>query len=394
MNRGTWVYIGGFELPDKNAAAHRVLSNAKIIRELDDSVVFIGIDKNLEADSCILDTRRTVMGFETYSIPYPKKSVQWLSYLKDIDNFITVSKQYPDLKGVICYNYQAVSLNKILYYCRERNLKVLADCTEWYATRRGSLPFKLFKRMDSFYRMRILHRKVDGLIVISTFLKDIYKNKKCIILPPLVDLSEDKWKSHSAKSLDDTRFKLIYAGRPGPNKDRLEDLIEALNPLLDTQNFQLTVVGLTLDEYLQKYNHQTYMVSEFGDKLVFKGNLSHRACIKLIQESHYSLFLRESTRVSRAGFPTKFSESVCCATPVITNHSSDLGDYLVQGKNGYFIDNKDIPSITDNFSKILSLGVSQSLRMKEYCANSTVFDYHQYKTVMKDFLSNIHSEKF
>mgnify|MGYP004602292779 FL=1 len=30
----TLVYIGGFELPDKNAAAHRVVSNAEIFREL------------------------------------------------------------------------------------------------------------------------------------------------------------------------------------------------------------------------------------------------------------------------------------------------------------------------------------------------------------------------
>ena len=31
MEKGTILYIGGFELPDKNAAAHRVLSNGKIL---------------------------------------------------------------------------------------------------------------------------------------------------------------------------------------------------------------------------------------------------------------------------------------------------------------------------------------------------------------------------
>ena len=47
-NRGTILYVGGFELPDKNAAAHRVLNNAKIFRELGFHVIFCGIDQNIE----------------------------------------------------------------------------------------------------------------------------------------------------------------------------------------------------------------------------------------------------------------------------------------------------------------------------------------------------------
>ncbi|MCK9163882.1 MAG: hypothetical protein M0O93_06000 [Bacteroidales bacterium] len=38
----TILYIGGFELPDKNAAAQRVISNGKILRDLGFNVVYIG----------------------------------------------------------------------------------------------------------------------------------------------------------------------------------------------------------------------------------------------------------------------------------------------------------------------------------------------------------------
>ena len=37
----TVLYIGGFQLPDKNAAALRVLGNAKILTELGYRVVFL-----------------------------------------------------------------------------------------------------------------------------------------------------------------------------------------------------------------------------------------------------------------------------------------------------------------------------------------------------------------
>lgn len=43
--KGTILYIGGFELPDKNAAAQRVVANAKALRDLNYNVVFIGITK-------------------------------------------------------------------------------------------------------------------------------------------------------------------------------------------------------------------------------------------------------------------------------------------------------------------------------------------------------------
>lgn len=48
QSKGTIIYVGGFELPDKNAAAQRVLSIAKILRELGYDVIFLGVDKTLK----------------------------------------------------------------------------------------------------------------------------------------------------------------------------------------------------------------------------------------------------------------------------------------------------------------------------------------------------------
>ena len=31
-DKGTVLYVGGFELPDRNPAAHRVINNSKILR--------------------------------------------------------------------------------------------------------------------------------------------------------------------------------------------------------------------------------------------------------------------------------------------------------------------------------------------------------------------------
>ena len=49
--KGSVLYVGGFELPDKNAAAHRVINNAKILRELGYRVIFCGVDREKELDT-------------------------------------------------------------------------------------------------------------------------------------------------------------------------------------------------------------------------------------------------------------------------------------------------------------------------------------------------------
>ena len=46
----TIIYIGSFEMPDKNAAAHRVLNNARNLRELGFNVVFVGLNANADAE--------------------------------------------------------------------------------------------------------------------------------------------------------------------------------------------------------------------------------------------------------------------------------------------------------------------------------------------------------
>ena len=43
MAKGKVLYIGGFELPDKNAAAQRVLSVGKALREIGYKVFYLGI---------------------------------------------------------------------------------------------------------------------------------------------------------------------------------------------------------------------------------------------------------------------------------------------------------------------------------------------------------------
>ena len=249
-DKGTILYIGGFELPDKNAAAHRVLSNAKLFRLLEYNTVLIGVDKSRTENIGVLNTKKVIAGFVTYSIKYPTNMKQWIEYISKIDDYIEIMQSLSNLKIIVCYNFPAIALERIRKYCRKNGLKCIADVTEWYTGLGRSIPVKIVKGIDTFLRMRIIHKKIDGLIVISRYLEHYYnKCKDVVYIPPLVDLNEKKWENKQEKSSD--ILYLVYAGNPG-KKDRIDFLIEALSQV--QRKYQLDIIGIEKNEYVSLYN--------------------------------------------------------------------------------------------------------------------------------------------
>jgi len=260
LSKGSILYIGGFELPDKNAAAHRVLNNAKIMRAIGYEVFFLSVDKNLPFNSSVMNTQKVIAGFPSWFIPYPETNAQWVHYLSNIQDFTVVAAQCPNLKAVICYNYQAVAFARIFKYCRRNRIKVMADCTEWYSTKGSSLNYKILKGLDSLLRMRLIHKRVDGLMVISKYLENYYvKHKNLIRIPPLVDLEEEKWLSGPGKEGRPVKF--VYAGSPGgKQKDKLDLLIKAFYELDANYDFLFTIAGISREKHLQYYGEQASLL--------------------------------------------------------------------------------------------------------------------------------------
>lgn len=368
MEDSVILYIGGFELPDKNAAAHRVLSNAKAFRELGKKVVFIGVDKTLPWNSDVIATRMEVQGFDAYSVPYPKGSKSWLNYLTDITDYVKICEKLGNVEMMILYNFQAIAMKRLMGYCKKKGIKCCADVTEWRSAKGETIIYRILKDSDTWYRMHVLHKKLDGLIVISRYLENYYKDcKNVAYIPVLVDCSEKKWENNYEKSRD--VLKLVYAGNPG-RKDRLDKLIEALDKV--KKKYLLDVIGITKEQYLSYYPEHTELLKRHTN-IVFHGRMPHLETLDYVKRANYSCFFRDDDRVSKAGFPTKFVEAVSCGTPVITNKTSDICDYIIGDGNGILLE--DV-----NPRTIERLIGSVSISM---CVNHSTFDFHSYIDSMR-----------
>lgn len=306
----TILYVGGFVLPDENAAAQRVVANAKLFTKLGYKVVFINYSKASDKPQ-----KKQYFDFECYECPITEWSV---ASRLDVDRIEEILEMRPDISTVIAYNYPAVALARLIKLCRRRQIKCVGDVTEWYRARDVAFPKSVLKFIDTMFRMRFLHFQMDGLIVISEYLKDYYGVRlPTVLLPPLVDISDEKWLPSNQASHEG--LWLVYAGKPSKTKERLDLIAETVVRLPETINIRLDIVGVTADEFAQIYGHGID-----NKRVVFHGRISHKETIDFVKQADYSIIIRDDNRVTRAGFPTKFAESISCGTPIMCNDNSDL----------------------------------------------------------------------
>lgn len=394
------IYIGNFDFPNNNAAGNRVLNNGKVLRELGYKVYFIGLKNNISiSKNNIEETKKEYEGFTGYSLNYPVGKKDWISYkkiFKKIINFI--NKEFNKIDLIITYGSPRISLfnKKLLKWAKKNNIKMLSDTVDWLPANNGNFIYRIIKFLDNYYQKSILNLKYDGLIVVSSYLENYYKNKNknIIRIPPLFD-TEIASDSFEIKK----EMNLIYTGKPFPTdgrkvkkdsyKDRLDIVIELLSEIDKNIKYVFNIYGITKEEYLRVIPKHEMLIKKLGEKIIFNGFKNHKEVINEIKNSDFTVFLRDINRGSMAGFPTKFAESFSLGTPIITNNTSDLSDYLEEGKTGYFLDIYNLKESKKKLEKILSIPKKEILKMKENCIKKDYFNYKNKISEMQTFLDNL-----
>lgn len=378
-NNGVIVYIGGFELPDKNAAAHRVINNCKLLRDIGYKPVLIGISKGFDNEI----EPKNCFGFEYYSIKYPNNTKSWVEYLTKIDRFVHIIKRLRNVQKIICYNCPSIVYKKLLKYAKQNKIKIFADITEWYGAQGKNILSKIMKGIDSFYRMRILNVKSDGIIVISDYLKQYYiKKLPTLLLPPLVDINDNKWISDDGTiNNHKSEVCLVYSGNPGFKKDKINLIIKALSDIKGKLIYSFSVIGITKEEYLALYPKHKKILDSMNDRVLFNGRVDHFKAINILKKADYSIIVRNKNIISKAGFPTKFVESVTCRVPVIANKEAGLTKYLRSGVNGFLV---NVNELSSELKKII-LNHNNTTHLSRENIENRLFDYRNYEQIVEDF---------
>jgi len=408
QKRNIIVYIGAFELPDKNAAAHRVLSNAKLFQSLGYEVILVGRSR---AEDIIDGEVRRVdypdIEFECWETAYPKSTKAW--FWQTVSADAVQQKFQARLKdrlfAVICYNYPAIAQLRLKWFANRMGGYGIADVTEWYARSTVIKLSTMVKNLDTSLRMRIVNFRMDALITTSRYLSRYYgaSRSKIVELPTLIErgLGYEDIKPPATK--DGAPKRLFFAGsgfdpklinrEAGGLKDRLDWVLELLFEVHSRKvDFRFEIYGVTRENYLAILPEHQQLVEAMTEKVQFHGRQPRDTLLKMLTASDFSIFLRKEMLVTLAGFPTKFSESITYGTPVITNMLENIQPYLVEEKNAIEIDPYDRTSAVDRLCEVLTFPSAKVLAMKNYSIMSDRFSYKPYREAVAELFSRLESE--
>ena len=386
------VYCGCFRLPNFDAAAPRVLNNACAMKQCGHHVSFISWGGEYREDDINDNGKYMINGME-YTITGEldfiglagkvrgrfTKGRKTLKLLKQM-------QEKPDL--IIMYNADRWFTRMIIRFCRTNNIKLANDITEWYDSNELHFPDIL----PNYINMTYTQHKVQNKIVISSFLDKYYSESNNILIPPLCDPNEPKW----ATDVVDERVKpfdgvtLIYAGNP-VKKDCIHSVVNAVNTLANEgESIRFLILGSTRESYM-KTNLHTLVNTTLHENVLFLGRVSQNLIPAYYKKADFMVLFREPNRKSMAGFATKFAESMTAGVPVITNATSDLSKYVINGKTGFLIEGYDYEKILSILKKkVLKLHKLDIKVMKENVKSSNKdFDWHNYIDKFREFIEKL-----
>lgn len=397
------LYIGAFRLPAGNAAAQRVRSNAKILRDLGYRVVLVGIDSDPNETRAVVRRGSYVRdGFHSISINVGGgRFGRVLKRLSAVIPRRLMDRRASPAAAVICYNHPAVpqALIQIAAHCRA--VAFLPDATEWYGPD-GNAPLRdAAKWLDTTVRMRILNRFARAFITTSPYLTRFYDGagRAVLELPTLYD-RDQLAPATGIVAATEGELRLVYAGqpfniearRPKPSnmKERLDkviDVVAAAN--LAGARYRLDLYGLTREQYLRALPHHGYVVDGAAGWLAFHGRVSQAVVVDAVRDAHFTIFLRDDHRVNRAGFPSKFAESITAGTAVMTNIMANLTPFAVEEKNSIALDGLDEAASARRLVEVWKERAAIVGKTKAYCAETAVFDYRNWIDRSRDFAREV-----
>jgi len=280
------------------------------------------------------------------------------------------------------------SLHVLQMYGKKHQIPIIFDSVEWFSESQFSRGAKAraYKRNNRYNTCLI--KPPSSVVAISEYLESHFKNRgiRTVRIPVVLDTKE----TNVVKSPSQHTITLLYAGSPG-KKDCLDSIIRAIAGLDEAEKsrFRFVILGCTRENLILNCGVTEQEYENAKEVLVPKGRVSRSQVIEEYKKADFSVLLRYSEqRYAKAGFPTKFVESLCCGSPVICNISSDLAHYAVNRKNAIILKDIGETEIIERLREILSFSPKKLDSMKSYARETaeTMFDYHLYTSTLKELV--------
>jgi glycosyltransferase involved in cell wall biosynthesis len=384
-----WIaYVVPFAFPEGGAGARRVLGNAQSLVAAGYRVTII----SAQIDRSGSDARPFAPGISLAStgerdaehLPRALKRARYILMGSRTRDWIARAPTPP--AAIILYSGYSPYLLQLTGMARRKNIPLIFDAVEWYT---ADSPWGFVKSpylWNIELAMRLLIPRLDGVIAISSYLAQYLRKRGLSVaqVPPTLDVAA--LQPSLERLSPDGRLRLAYCG--SASNDLLDTVIAALLQLDPAgERFLLDIAGPTPDEVSALPSLCDRNAMPPG--LTLHGRVTHEESVAITRAADFSIFLRQINRVSSAGFPTKFGESLSLGTPVITNLTSDLAEHLQDGINGLVCASPDPGDLSTVLERAMAMDPPRLSAMRR-AARATAeasFDYRNYSDALVRLLA-------
>lgn len=361
--------------PDGDAGAVRTHMLSKILISLGYEPTVIGLGESTNFQFRKFDEVK-YMSLRSPSNSVLSKVINRVFFIKRLRKIAFESSDAWDL--VLFSEVSESTLKFLKKWHKKNNIPLIHDSVEWYSKEQfRSGRFNPIYMAKNRLNEKLLDRNFS-IIAISSFLDKHFSEKgiKSVRIPVIMNTDSISFN----KNTDEDKVVFSYAGSPG-KKDYLNMLIQAAAKLNTDKSFEIRLIGIKKEQLYTVCGVNPEDVELLGDKLVCLGRIPRAKVLEQLGNTDYTVLIRsEEQRYAKAGFPTKFVESLATATPVIANLTSDLGMYLIDGKNGFVVENETGDALAKTMEKALDLTFQQRKEMQNNARRTAEenFDYHLY----------------
>lgn len=366
------LYVGKFILNEGAAGIH-VYNIAQCLNEQGVEIVYLAYKGN------------SSLGQKIYEISMPHGLI---GRLKNILDLVTGCYEFDVLRNaireehptaVVLYNSTNAFTKRVIKYCKQNNIRVIVENTEWYTVTPiflGVANHLFTKSIDR--RIRKTDRSSDGVIAISKYLKNFYSKLQVptFFLPPLFSLERE-----SVRRIPFRPIRFVYAGSPG-SKDILKPFIDSVieyNSYSDVR-VEFHIYGINHEELVAISGYPI----DTKEGVCAHGRVSHEEVIMAVSHSHFTVLLRHDMRYAKAGYSTKVAESLSLGTPVICNNIGGTDVDIVNYETGLKIDNCSVDSIKTVIKTVSELTEDVYFNMRSAC-----IDYSRNRYVAQKYSKSL-----
>lgn len=369
MMEKTVVFMAKSRYPDGDASSKRNICLSRYFYDRGYEVKFVGLG-NTDYKKEIKINNHCIVSLRKYS----KKNL----FFKFVNHFLVE-------KRIVSYckkNYSNCNiwlvdptLYKIVKKDKFFNAKnVIYLAVEFFSPSEYKFNGLLSRSYRDNYKFNSYFEKKDGKILsISSYLNDNFNNKgvHSIRIPFVTDYLSSAANFDCKQKFKNNRT-FIYCGSPG-NKDLIKKMIKGFLLLEDNLFNSLRVIFCGVDFSWVKKNFSSIEFNRIKKVFSFTGRVPIGEITKNYEKSTFSILLRPfEQRYSKAGFPTKISESLEFGIIPITNFTSDLSLYLKDLSNSIEVEGEDEKAFCLAIRKALLLNDNQITNMRINCKKTSL----------------------